>query len=313
MRHPLRAVIPASAVTTTTNQTSNSQGSQPLKHTIIQNPTCYFSAHAAEPFPFHRLQTAQCLRPEETVQSLVKGIFIRPVVSTTFRRASEQTGAPLLFGLGVPSALPSSLIRLFVYRNEAYDILSRVFAPDLSITQHKDRQMYPQSFSVNVPNFEAHGNVPFFSARFCNHQCRTSVDSDFLTGSCRVFVLGNSSRLNLGSQCGAFLPSSDNSFHTWFSKSDRSSSHCRSLAFVEVSMQAPCNAFVSFTPFAHKGRYALHLWIESRAVTIMDLHLRLASRISLSWSSRSIRCVLFCSIVHQGPCPRLCSSYLCSA
>ena len=41
--------------------------------------------------------------------------------------------------------------------------------------------------------------------------------------------------------------SSDKSFHTWSSKSDRSSSYCCSLAFVEVRTQPPCGAFISFT------------------------------------------------------------------
>ena len=47
-------------------------------------------------------------------------------------------------------------------------------------------------------------------------------------------------------------------------------------------------------------------------MTTIDLHLRLASRISLSWSTRSIP-VRSSSIFHRGPCPRLSSSCLCSA
>ena len=97
------------------------------------------------------------------------------------------------------------------------------------------------------------------------------------------------------------------SFHTWLSKSDRSSSHCLSLAFVEVRMQAPCGALISSseTHSTYKEQYALHLWLESRTVTIIDIHLRLASRISLSWSTRSIRFDLFCSIFRRGPCPHV--------
>ena len=67
-------------------------------------------------------------------------------------------------------------------------------------------------------------------------------------------------------------------------------------------MQAPCRRLHLFhgDPIGHKRLYALHLWLESRTVTALDLHLRLASRTSLSWSIRSIRFVLCCSIFHRG-------------
>ena len=116
------------------------------------------------------------------------------MASTTFRRASEQTGAPLLFGLEISFSSFSSLLRsstsqvvcprslqafgspVLIYaplrsRNEAYDVLSRVFVSGLSITQkprvssdplHKDRHTYPQTFSTIVQNCEAHGNVSIF-------------------------------------------------------------------------------------------------------------------------------------------------------
>ena len=37
----------------------------------------------------------------------------------------------------------------------------------------------PPFLSVIVQKLEAHGNISLFSGRFCNHQCRTSVDAVF--------------------------------------------------------------------------------------------------------------------------------------
>ena len=113
------------------------------------------------------------------------------MASTTFRRASEQTRAPLVFGLDItfsffleavlprlsvpdlcrPSALPSLFMRLLA-RGTMPTMSSVVFLPQilqshrsrgfLQILLRKDRHTYTQTFSVIVQNFEARGNVPFF-------------------------------------------------------------------------------------------------------------------------------------------------------
>ena len=82
--------------------------------------------------------------------------------------------------------------------------------------------------SVIVQNFEAHGNVPFFPARFCNHHCRNSVDSEFSTGDSWSLVLETHldptwvHKAGLPSFSSRYLcQSSDNSFRTWLPKSDR--------------------------------------------------------------------------------------------
>ena len=72
MRHPLSAVIPP-VQSQHNKQNKQVTASQPLKHHLLL-PQSHF-----RPFPFHRLQTAQCLRPEETVHTLAKGIVILPL------------------------------------------------------------------------------------------------------------------------------------------------------------------------------------------------------------------------------------------
>ena len=145
------------------------------------------------------------------------------MVSTTFRRASEQTRAPFFSSsrshshpLHFPGFLSQisaglRLSRPFFMRS-FYDVLSLVFASDLSITQktrvssdplHKDRHTYPQTFCHRAELRSAWERA-LLSARFCKHHCRTSVDSEFSTRSCRFFS-ESSSRLNLGSQSGAFF------------------------------------------------------------------------------------------------------------
>ena len=54
-----------------------------------------------------------------------------------------------------------------------------------------------------------------------------------------------------------FCQSSDKSLHTWSSKSDKSSSYCRSLALMEVSMQAPCNDFISSKETHSATKYSM--------------------------------------------------------
>ena len=88
-------------------------------------------------------------------------------------------------------------MRLF---DEAYDVLSRVFASGLSITQkprvssdplHKDRHTYPQTFSVIV-----HDSAIIIAEPVLIPNVQPKVVG---------FCSGNSSRLNLGSQGGVFF------------------------------------------------------------------------------------------------------------
>ena len=91
--------------------------------------------------------------------------------------------------------------------------------------------------------------------------------------------------------------SSDNSFHTWSSKE-----------FLEFPFSRPHGGEHAGTlwrfhlfhgdPFGHKVQYAFHLRLENRAVTIIDILLRPASRVFSSWSTRSIQFVLFRSKFH---------------
>ena len=151
---------------------------------------------------------------------------------------------------------------------EAHDVLSRVFASDLSITQkprvssdplRKDRHSHPHTFSVIVWNFDACGKVSSFVPRDPAIIIAEPLLIPNFLPEVVGFCSGNSSRFNFGSQGSTFFfsirylcQSSDNSFHTWSSKSDRSSSCCCCLAFVGVRVQAPCGAFISF-PETHSA------------------------------------------------------------
>ena len=155
---------------------------------------------------------------------------------TIFDGHSERTGAPLLFGrktsfsdhsfslekhltprfsapdLCGPSTLPSLLMRLFGSRNEANDILSRVLP---QIFQSHRSPGVPQILGTrivtHIPILLCHRadlrsawERSLLSARFCNHHFRPLLIPNFqpeVVG----FSSGNSSRLNLGSQGGAFF------------------------------------------------------------------------------------------------------------
>ena len=77
MRHPLRALIPP-VQSQHNKQNKRVTGSQQLRHLKTAKSYLLLRRSYFRPFPFHRLQTAQCLRPEETVQHLVKWIVIIP-------------------------------------------------------------------------------------------------------------------------------------------------------------------------------------------------------------------------------------------
>ena len=90
-RHPLRAVTPP-VQSDHIKQIQKVTESQQLRHhdtakIYLQLPCSHF-----RPFPSSRLQTAECLRPEENFQFLVTGVVILPSwLPQHFDGLSEQT------------------------------------------------------------------------------------------------------------------------------------------------------------------------------------------------------------------------------
>ena len=151
----------------------------PRKENVSEKCACdsvcvHFSAHASDHF-----QPADCLRPEDNLQPLVARIVILPsrLPQHFDGLRSRQEFLSLfsaprslfpLFHFFEKLYLPGCLSRIspasilfchFGSLTEAYDVLSRVFASDLSITQknrvssdllRKDRHTYLQTFSVIV-------------------------------------------------------------------------------------------------------------------------------------------------------------------
>ena len=206
----------------TSNKTRKSQNHNNSDTTTLQNSTCHFPAHTSEHVPFldsTPLNVSDLKKPSTTPGYRDRHTSF--MASTTFRQASEQTGAPLLFGLEISFSSFSSLLRsstsqvvcprslrafgspVLIYAplrswNEAYDVLSRVFASGLSITQ---KPMVPQILCTKIVTHNPKpslpscrtskrmGTFPSFSARFCNRQCRTSGDAEFSIGSLSNFDL----------------------------------------------------------------------------------------------------------------------------
>ena len=163
-------------------------------------------------------------------------------------RSLRAFGAPVL--IYAPLWLP----------NEDYEV-SVVFLPQ--IFQSHRSTGFPQILCTRIVT-----HIPNPSLSSCRISKRMGTFTSFPRGSALInaepllipsFQLevvgscsGNSSdstwvhKAGLSSFSIRYLcQSSDNFFHTKLSKSERSSSYCHSLAFVEVSMQAPCSAFIS--------------------------------------------------------------------
>ena len=203
-------------------------------------------------------------------------------------------------------------------RNDADDSFPSHFAPDLSVN-HTEAQGLFRSFvqgsshlspSLLCHRAETRRAWEVFFPLFSPYDSAISDAEPLLMQQfqpeIRRACSGNSldttlvHREGLSSFSGRYLcQSTDNSFHTWSSKSDRSSSYYHSP--LRRPIRPLCTLCLPSATCVQK------------AVTIIDLHLHLASRIISSWSTRSILFGVSCSIFHRGLCPSLSCSCLCSA
>ena len=87
----------------------------------------------------------------------------------------------------VPDLCRPSGLASFICATGACDVLRRVIASDLVITQ-KPRISSDPFYTRAVTAISKHMGTFLLSARFCNHHCRTSVDSDFSIGLLSSFL-----------------------------------------------------------------------------------------------------------------------------
>ena len=255
--------------------------------------------------------------------SRLKGTVIR---TSWFPQTSELTGDPLLLRLRDLIFIISCILRsntsqhvcarslrafgspVLTYahlgsRNETYDILQSCFASDLSITQSS---MVSQDFSAqgssHVPPIPLCHRAETRSAWELLPLFRAILQSSMqILCWCRIFnqkfvgFCSGKSRLNLGSQGEAFfffqktsLPVIWQFFQHLFIQVGQGL-----LVLPFSCLRGGKHASILYRlhllhgqTFGYKVQYAFHLRFESRTVTIIDLHLRLASRIFSSWSTR---------------------------
>ena len=269
--------------TTTTTEYTILLATSPLTRFIqaASRPSPAPATSGADHFPFFDFRPLNVWDVKKPSNPWFKRIVHTSLlVSTTFRRVLEQTRAPLLFGLETSfssfSFLRSSTSQVFCPRSlrglgspvltyAPLWLQERIlrypqscFASDLSITQkprvssdplHKDRHTYPQSSLSSCRTSKRMGTFPFFP-----HDSAIIIAEPLLIPNFQPEIRGVlfwkliSTQLEFTRRSFLLFPAGIFASHlTILSAPGYQSRTGHSLAFVQVSMQGPCGAFISVT------------------------------------------------------------------